>query len=106
MWIADTVNLDGNNFPSLHVALSVSAVLAYLPLVKSPWKAFFATWALLIVLSTLLTRQHGLADVAGGLALAFGAMGFVYPKAVKTLAGIRAQLLDPVSAVPGSAVRQ
>lgn len=106
MWLADTVNLDGNNFPSLHVALSVSAVIAYLPLVKSPWKTGFVIWAVLIVLSTLLTRQHGLADVAGGLVLAFGAMAFVYPRAIKTLATIKQELLDPNSAVQGSAVRQ
>ena len=105
-WLADTVNLDGNNFPSLHVALSVSAVLAYLPLVKSPWKAFFASWEVLIVLSTLLTRQHGLLDVAGGLLLSLGAMTFVYPKASKTLADIKQLLLDPATAIQGSAVRQ
>lgn len=106
MWIADSVNLDGNSFPSLHVALSVSAIIAYLPLLKGYWKTGFIVWGLLIVLSTMLTRQHGLADVAGGLVLAFGAMTFVYPKACSALAAIKQQLLDPDTAVLGSAARQ
>ncbi len=106
MWIADSVNLEGNNFPSLHVALSVSSVIAYLPLLKGHWKIGITGWGVLIVLSTLLTRQHGLADVAGGLVLAFSAMTFVYPKASSVLAQIKSQLLDPERAVEGSAARQ
>ncbi len=106
MRIADAVNLDGNNFPSLHVALSVSAVIAYMPLVRGYWKAGVALWAVAIVFSTLLTRQHGFADVAGGLLLSFGAMMFLYPKACKVLAETKAQLLDPDFAVEGSAARK
>ncbi|HEV2036117.1 MAG TPA: phosphatase PAP2 family protein [Candidatus Dormibacteraeota bacterium] len=60
-----------NDFPSLHVSLS--AIIAI------HWWRFSrrfgpvpAIWAALIAMSTVLVRQHYLADVAGGLILAFG----------------------------------
>jgi membrane-associated phospholipid phosphatase len=60
-----------NDFPSLHV--STSAIIAI------HWWRFSrrfgplpAVWAALIAMSTVLVRQHYLADVAGGLILAFG----------------------------------
>lgn len=60
-----------NDFPSLHV--STSAIIAI------HWWRFSrrfgpvpAIWAALIATSTVLVRQHYLADVAGGLILAFG----------------------------------
>ncbi len=60
-----------NDFPSLHV--STSAIIAI------HWWRFSrrfgplpAIWAALIAMSTVLVRQHYLADVAGGLILAFG----------------------------------
>lgn len=59
-----------NDFPSLHVSLS--AIIAI------HWWRFSrrfgpvpAIWAALIAMSTVLVRQHYLADVAGGLILAF-----------------------------------
>jgi membrane-associated phospholipid phosphatase len=60
-----------NDFPSLHV--STSAIIAI------HWWRFSrrfgplpAIWAALIAMSTVLVRQHYLADVVGGLILAFG----------------------------------
>jgi membrane-associated phospholipid phosphatase len=60
-----------NDFPSLHV--STSAIIAI------HWWRFNrrfgplpAIWAALIAMSTVLVRQHYLADVVGGLILAFG----------------------------------
>lgn len=60
------------NFPSIHVAFSVVTVLTgYLvagPLVGS----LLLVWALLIAVSTLVTRQHYLLDVVAGGALGGG----------------------------------
>ena len=60
-----------NDFPSLHV--STSAIIAI------HWGRFGgrfarlpAIWAGIIAMSTVLIRQHYLADVAGGLILAYG----------------------------------
>jgi membrane-associated phospholipid phosphatase len=60
-----------NDFPSLHV--STSAIIAI------HWWRFSrrfgpvpAIWAALIAMSTVLVRQHYVADIAGGLVLAFG----------------------------------
>lgn len=92
MWLADAINLDGNNFPSLHVALSASAALGYAPLLtKGPRIAAFGLTGA-ISLSTLLTHQHVVADVVGGLALAVLGMGLVYPRAQRALAGTKSRL--------------
>jgi membrane-associated phospholipid phosphatase len=60
-----------NDFPSLHV--STSAIIAI------HWWRFSrrfgpvpVIWSALIAMSTVLIRQHYLADVVGGLVLAFG----------------------------------
>lgn len=59
-----------NDFPSLHVATS--------SIIAIHWWRFSrrtgyvaAIWAVLVAMSTVLIRQHYLADVAGGLILAF-----------------------------------
>jgi membrane-associated phospholipid phosphatase len=61
-----------NCFPSLHVSLSVFMGLA-IGRARPRWRFAAWTWASLIVLSTLFTRQHYVVDVAGGLALGLGA---------------------------------
>ena len=81
-------------------------MIAYLPMLKGHWKTGLIVWVALIVLSTMLTRQHGLADVASGLVLAFSAMAFVYPRARLALTDIKQKLLDPEFAVEGSAARR
>lgn len=57
----------GNTFPSLHVGTTTTAVLM---LRKTKLRWFFAVWGALICLSTLTVKQHFIADVAGGIALA------------------------------------
>ncbi len=59
-----------NDFPSLHTALA--AIVAVL------WRrtgrrtgAAVAVWCALLIASTVLIHQHYLADVAGGLAVAW-----------------------------------
>lgn len=58
-----------NGFPSLHVAFSTLCLIAY-----ARWRRGYALAALplvaAIIAATVLIRQHYLADVAGGLALA------------------------------------
>ena len=67
--LADWINLDHNQFPSLHAAfaLTVGAVLAYR--CRGFPRLLFATWSLAIVASTLLTWQHVIVDAAGALIL-------------------------------------
>ena len=64
-----------NAFPSLHVALAVfSAACAYAVL-PGNWRRWTGrliwVWALGITVSTLLTKQHVVADVVAGAALGF-----------------------------------
>jgi fatty acid desaturase len=92
MWLASAISRHGNNLPSLHVALSASAALGYAPLVtRGPRIAAFGL-AGAIAVSTLLTHQHVVADVGGGLALAALGMGLVYPRAQRALAETKAWL--------------
>jgi membrane-associated phospholipid phosphatase len=65
-------------FPSLHAAFAVySACCAALVLrelqVRWYWRVGVWLWALLILFATLATKQHVVADVAAGSALALGA---------------------------------
>jgi membrane-associated phospholipid phosphatase len=59
-----------NDFPSLHVSLSTILAIHW-------WRVDrrigvpMAVWVILIVLSTVLVKQHHVLDIAGGLALAF-----------------------------------
>jgi membrane-associated phospholipid phosphatase len=65
-----------NDFPSLHTSLSTAIAIHW-------WRfdrrmgILAAAWTALIVASTVLVKQHYLADVAGGLVLAAGASVFV-----------------------------
>lgn len=61
--LADKMNLTYNSVPSLHVVLSLTIAL-----VLARWWAM--TWAVAITLSSLLTHQHYLIDVASGVVLA------------------------------------
>jgi membrane-associated phospholipid phosphatase len=81
-WTRFQQNMDThyNNFPSLHVALNI---FAYSLLA---WQARKLSWwwlplPLLIVLSTLMVKQHLVLDVAGGIALA--GIGFALFRALR-----------------------
>ncbi len=80
--VAEWVNLDFNSFPSLHVALTATVAGA---LWHHPWGRAIALWAGLIIVSTLLTWQHVLADVAGGLALAAFSLAMIAPMVRRSL---------------------
>lgn len=77
--LADAVNLTYNCFPSLHVALAVSVGLGVAPQYRGLAKAALWGVVLLVAASTVLTRQHFLADAAAGALLACLAMRFLYP---------------------------
>ena len=58
-----------NDFPSLHVATSTVVAIHWWRFGRW-WTLPLLAWTALIVMSTVLIRQHYLADVAGGLVLA------------------------------------
>jgi membrane-associated phospholipid phosphatase len=60
-----------NDFPSLHTSLSTIAAMHWWRIDRRAGIAA-AAWTALIVMSTVLIKQHYLADVAGGLALGAG----------------------------------
>ena len=75
------VDAAGNACPSLHVATALFSAFWIDHLLRqlhAPWapRAFNAVWVLLIVYSTMATRQHVALDVAGGMLLA---LLFVWP---------------------------
>lgn len=89
--LADRVNLSHNLFPSLHVAMATLSVLTFSRNAEPMAKAALAGWAGGIAASTLLIRDHYVADVLGGAAL--GAAAF--------FAGGRSEV--PPSAAPSDA---
>jgi membrane-associated phospholipid phosphatase len=58
-----------NAFPSLHVAISLICAAGYFA-IKSKYQYQAATWVALIILSTVVTKQHYFLDVVGGFLLA------------------------------------
>jgi membrane-associated phospholipid phosphatase len=70
--VADTLNLERNDFPSLHVALTTLCALSYGaggPFVRRGW---ILLWCSVVVLSTMLIHEHFIADVLAGGLLAWG----------------------------------
>jgi membrane-associated phospholipid phosphatase len=65
-----------NCFPSLHVANACVCALT-LRGEQSLWRVVAPAWALLIVVSTLTTKQHLAIDLAGGAVLAWLSMWLV-----------------------------
>ena len=61
-----------NDFPSLHTSLSTILAIHWVK-VNKPLGIVLGIWTALIVASTLLIKQHYIADMIFGLALAFGA---------------------------------
>jgi membrane-associated phospholipid phosphatase len=58
-----------NAFPSLHTSMSTLLVLLW-GKVGSRIQPIIALWAILIIASTLLTKQHYIADLLGGITVA------------------------------------
>ena len=70
-----------NDFPSLHTSLSTIIAIHWWRLDRRIGVPA-AVWTALIVASTVLVKQHYLADVAGGLALA-GVISFLVMRAAR-----------------------
>ena len=64
-----SVDTPANALPSLHVANTCLAA-ACLRRCGGAWRMIAPVWTVLIVLSTLTTKQHYAIDIAGGIALA------------------------------------
>jgi membrane-associated phospholipid phosphatase len=63
---ADRLNLDYNMVPSLHVALSVCCIAAFVRHSGQAGCWLLWLWAIAIALSTILTHQHHIIDVVSG----------------------------------------
>ena len=59
-----------NDFPSLHTSLSTILAIHWVR-VNKPLGIVLSIWTALIVASTLFVKQHYIADMLFGLALAF-----------------------------------
>lgn len=81
-WL-DLVDRPYNQCPSLHVAYCTIVWLALAPLCRGPVRALLGAWLALVAANTVLTWQHHLADVAGGLLLGLGAAWAVRPGATR-----------------------
>jgi membrane-associated phospholipid phosphatase len=81
---ADTMNLERNYLPSLHVAFACTAALAYRERSGLFARTVFNAWALAIAASTLLIHEHHLVDVIAGALLAWGTWRFVAPRVRRT----------------------
>lgn len=77
--IADFVNLNHNDLPALHVALSLSAAIAYAQASNASTRLLYYGWAAAIAASALLMHEHHIADIVAGGILAVLAMTTVYP---------------------------
>ncbi len=77
---AREVALKYNLVPSLHVAMSCICLAAYATHCGVAGKVLLFSWATAIALSTLLTHQHHLLDVATGLLLAVGGKRLIYDR--------------------------
>ena len=64
-----SVDTPANALPSLHVANTCLAAVC-LRRIGRAWRIIAPIWAVLIVVSTLTTKQHYAIDIAGGVALA------------------------------------
>lgn len=78
--LADTMNLERNYLPSLHVAFACTAALAYRERAGPVARAVFTLWALAIGASTLLIHEHHVVDVIAGAFLAWGVWRVVAPR--------------------------
>ena len=75
MALVQQIDRPGNVFPSLHVAQT--STLAFILYRDRPRLGAFTIFiAALLALSTLTTKQHFIADVISGYALAFAARAY------------------------------
>jgi membrane-associated phospholipid phosphatase len=78
--LADDANLRYNSCPSLHVAWGIACIDVYATKAGRMGAMLLWLWGIGMVASTVLLHQHHLADVAGGLLLAFVGTRLIYPR--------------------------
>ncbi|MFN8392047.1 MAG: phosphatase PAP2 family protein [Bdellovibrionota bacterium] len=76
--LADTLNLDYNLVPSLHVSFAFTAAELVAGRASFALGALYRLWAGAIALSTLLLHQHHVIDVFTGILLAYVSTKVVY----------------------------
>lgn len=64
-----SLDKSANTFPSLHIAFSFLFIRILMSALKR-YYLFFSVWFLIIAFSVLLTHQHHLIDIVGGMILA------------------------------------
>lgn len=89
--LADFVNLKHNMLPSLHVTLAMIIGLTCAPQLNKLWQLMVWVLVLLIILSTLLTRQHLIADVISGILLSIMCV-WIFPAPVRKWLELRLTL--------------
>lgn len=92
--LADAINLDYNQFPSLHVAFACTAAWAYARRSGRFAGALWISWSAAVAASAWLIQEHHLVDLAAGVALAAAAVVLVYRplERSETRAIVRAEL--------------
>lgn len=86
---ADWINLTYNYLPSLHVGMAVLCASIYARTAPPKIRVLLWAWAAAIGLSTLLTHQHYVADVAAGGALGFAIATRVFHRSFRIFHDIR-----------------
>ncbi|MFA6954246.1 MAG: phosphatase PAP2 family protein [Thermoanaerobaculia bacterium] len=76
--LADAINLEYNQFPSLHVAFACTAAWAYARRSGAMGRALWIGWSAAVAASALLIQEHHLVDLVGGAALAAAGILLVY----------------------------
>ena len=87
--------LSHNYLPSLHVAFTTIAVLAYGTHANRRQRAMLWSWGLAIIASTLLTHQHYIADVASGFLLGMLIFRTIYKPVAETVQPAAAVQMPP-----------
>ncbi len=77
--LADNANLTYNAFPSLHVAWFIVCMDVYSGKATHVGKLLLRLWGVAMMLSTVFTHFHHVADVAGGFVLALFGSRVSYP---------------------------
>jgi len=93
--LADRMNLDYNEFPSLHIAFAVTAAIIFGRRCGWLGRTLFFLWALGVAVSTLFLHEHHILDLAGGIVLGLVSVATVFPRASReeTLAMLRIEAL-------------
>lgn len=76
--LADRLNLEHNELPSLHIAFVVTAALVFGRRCGWLGRSLFFLWAAGVAVSTLFLHEHHVLDVAAGAALGFAAVAVVH----------------------------